>query len=434
MSARILLLLLVSLTLVACGSEPADKITGERVAVLSPAAKLAPDNVTDNENINIPDAMPNTAWPQAMGLPDASLGNLMLAKKPREAWQASIGDGASKRTKLMARPVVADGIVYTLDTAATVTALKLKNGDTSWSRPLAPDDIDEDQFGGGIAYDNATVYVTTGYGEVIALNAADGAQLWRVSVRDVVRSAPMVYQGRVFVMTVMGQLYALNASNGQVLWTHSGISESSAILGSSTPVIAGGVVVAAYNSGELYAVRVQNGRTVWSQSLAGAGNRSAAPAMSDIKSSPAIDGERVYAISHGGRMAAVDLRSGSSVWDADVAGIDTPILAGEVVFALAGSSTLVALDRATGRVLKVQELSKFEDDDSTNAALRWTGPVLAGGQLWVAASNGELVGFEASTLSESYRTDVGSGISLAPVVAAETLLVLTDNGTLVALR
>lgn len=433
LAVRALLAVVLLLAATACGSDPKDKIAGERVAVLSPAAKLSPDGESAAPTI-IPEAVVNTAWPQAMGLPDGTLGNMALAAKPHEKWRSSIGEGADKRTKLMARPVVADGVAYTLDAAANVRAFNLKDGAEKWAHSLAPDDVDEDQFGGGLAYDSGHVYASTGYGEVVALVARDGAVEWRANVRDVVRSAPMVYQGRVFVMTVMGQLYALNADNGQVLWTHSGISESSAILGSSAPVIAGDVVVAPYNSGELYAVRVQNGRTVWSQSLAGSGNRSAAPAMSDIKSSPAIDGERVYAISHGGRMAAIDLRTGNGVWDADVAGIDTPVLAGDSVFALADSNTLVVLDRASGSVKNVHELSKYEDDDSTESAVRWAGPVLAGGRLWVTSSIGDLIGFDAVTLKQEFSADIGGSISIPPVVAAETLLVLTDSGELVAYR
>lgn len=430
---RHLLLVVLIFTVAACGSEPKDKITGTRVAVLSPAAKLTPDAGEDSAAV-VPDAVVNDAWPQAMGLQDAPLENSKIASKLHEKWRASIGAGAGKRTKLLSRPISANGFVFTLDTNATAKAISLKNGDVVWSQDLETENDDEDQFGGGLAYDDGHVYVTTGYGGVVALTADTGAIEWRASVRDVVRSAPMVYQGRVFVMTVTGQMYALNATSGQVLWTHSGISESSAILGNNTPVISGDVVIAPYNSGELYAVRVQNGRTVWSQSLAGSGSRGAAPAMSDIKSSPAIDAERVYAVSHSGRMAAIDLRSGNGVWDADVGGIDTPILAGNSVYVLADGNTLVALDKTTGRVRKVKELSKFEDDDSTNSAVRWTGPVLAGGLLWVAGSTGQLLAFDAATLDQKQTLEIGSRMSLPPIVVRETLLALTDSGDLVALR
>lgn len=433
MRARLLVPFIAVLLLNACSDDPADKITGTRIAVLTPAAKLAPDSSAD-ETITVPEAVANDAWPQAMGKPDGTLGNMVLDRKLDRKWSASVGEGGDGRTKLMARPVVAGGVVYTLDTAASARAFSLKDGEVLWTRDLAPEDTDEDQFGGGVAVDDGHVYATTGYGEVISIEAATGKVEWRSDVRDVVRSAPMVYQGRVFAMTVMGQLYALNATTGQVLWTHSGISESSAILGSSTPVITGDVVIAPYNSGELYAVRVQNGRTVWSQSLAGSQSRGAAPAMSDIKSSPAIDGDRVYAISHGGRMAAIDIRTGGGAWDADLAGIDTPILAGDVVYVLAESNTLVALDRADGRVKSVKELGKFEDDDSTEAALRWTGPVLGGGALWVANNMGQLVGIDPTNNSVVYDEHIGGSISLAPIVAQGTLLVLNDDGDLAAYR
>lgn len=431
---RGLLPLLALLVLAACSDGPKDKITGTRVAVLTPAAQLKPDETVAETTIDLPDAVENAAWPQAMGLPDGALGNMALNRKLDQKWKASIGEGASKRTKLMTRPIVAGSTAFTMDVEANVRAFALKDGEQKWSRSIAPEDADEDQFGGGLAFDGAQIYATTGYGEVVSLNAADGKINWRTDVRDVVRSAPLVYQGRVFVMTVMGQLNALNSSNGQILWTHTGISESSAILGSSTPVIAGDVIIVPYNSGELYAVRVQNGRTIWSQSLASATTRSAAPAMSDIKASPAIDGERTYAVSYSGRTAAIDIRSGNTVWDADFGGIDTPVLAGDNLFALASSNTLVTLDRASGRVHKVTELSRYEDDDSSERAVLWNGPVLAAGILWVTNNLGELAGYDAAKGDEVFRQDIAGAISLPPIVAAQTLLVLTDSGELVAYR
>ena len=51
------------------------------------------------------------------------MGHLALSAQPREVWRADIGSGSSSDTRLLARPVVADGRIYTLDTDYEVTAL-----------------------------------------------------------------------------------------------------------------------------------------------------------------------------------------------------------------------------------------------------------------------------------------------------------------------
>ena len=63
-----------------------------------------------------------------------------------------------------------------------------------------------------------------------------------------------------------------------------------------------------------------------------------------------------------------------------------------------------------------------------------TGPVLAGGRLIVAGSNGALINIEPSSGTVQSQTSAGQGISLQPIVAGQTLYVLTDGGRLIAYR
>ena len=49
-----------------------------------------------------------------------------------------------------------------------------------WGRPLAPKGKDpEGAFGGGLASDGNNIYAATAFGEVVALNAATGNEVWR---------------------------------------------------------------------------------------------------------------------------------------------------------------------------------------------------------------------------------------------------------------
>ncbi|MGE3769925.1 MAG: PQQ-binding-like beta-propeller repeat protein [Bdellovibrionales bacterium] len=431
---RLWLVLLLLIPMAACsGKGETDKITGERVPVLRPAAALKADTSMEGSTLSIGDTLANDAWPQSMGAADGSFGNLAFTKDPKEVWRASVG-GSSKRIKLLSRPIIGDGKVFVMDTEANAHAFSLKDGAQLWAHDLAPEDIDEQIFGGGLAYDKETLYATTAYGDVLALKAADGKVIWRTNVRDVMRGAPLVAGGRVYAMSVGGQLHALDVATGKELWIHSGISEASALLGASTPVLAGDVVIASYNSGEIYAVRAQNGRTMWTQSLTASRLRSGAPALSDIKASPAVVGDRAYSISYGGRMAAIDVRSGNAVWDADIGGVNSPVVAGDVVFVLADGSALATLERSSGRTARVVQLQRWADIDDEEGSLAWAGPVMGEGLLWLVNSEGELKGYEASSGTEAFSADLPGKTLLPPVLAQKTLVILTDDGTLVAYR
>ena len=370
-----------------------------------------------------------------MGAVDGGLGNLAFTRTPQRVWSSSIGTGGNSDRHLLSRPVSADGRVYTIDTTATVRAFALADGSQLWSVDLTPDEIDEPQFGGGVAVTGDKLYVTTGYGTVALLDSTTGKTVWTHDAKAVLRGAPAVSGGRVFVPTADGQLIALSTTDGAQLWTQSASAEPTTLLGTSVPMVSDDVIYMPYTAGELYALRVQNGRTLWQQSLAGTRHDGGAlEQISDIRGSPALDSRRVYAVGNGGRMVAVDRRTGNLAWDADLGGADTPVIAGDLICVLQNQNTLVLLDRTDGRVRATYALPKFEDEEKSKHPLYWSGPVVADGALWVVGSNGQLLGFDAASGTQIFNTDLPDAGWIAPVVVQRTMLVLTDDGRLTAYR
>ena len=64
----------------------------------------------------------------------------------------------------------------------------------------------------------------------------------------------------------------------------------------------------------------------------------------------------------------------------------------------------------------------------------WSGPVLAGGSLWLASNKGKLVGVDATTGRVSSQTDLGAAVFIPPVVAQGRMFVFTDDAKLIALN
>ena len=58
-------------------------------------------------------------------------------------------------------------------------------------------------------------------GDVVALDAADGKQVWKVRVRGEVLAPPAVGSDIVVVRTVDGRLVGLNLQDGQERWNPS---------------------------------------------------------------------------------------------------------------------------------------------------------------------------------------------------------------------
>jgi outer membrane protein assembly factor BamB len=276
--------------------------------------------------------------------------------------------------------------------------------------------------------------VATGYAEVLALDPADGKVIWRKTVAAPVHSSPTVAEGRIFAVTVDNELNALSTEDGPRLWSHNGIPESAGLLGGASPAVEGEVVIAPYSSGELFALRVENGRAVWSDSLAASRRANAVSGLADIRGRPVIDRAKVFAVSHSGRMAAIDLRSGDRVWEQQIASSHSPWVVGEYVFVLANDNTLVCLTRKEGKVRWVHPLRRYEDEKSKSDPIRWAGPVLGGNRLIVLSSLGEAVMVSPYTGEAVGGLSMSSGGFLGPVIAGDALYLLTDDANLSAYR
>ena len=269
---------------------------------------------------------------------------------------------------------------------------------------------------------------------VAAFDAATGAEVWRVRLPTPLRAAPAVDAGRVFVTSQDGQLTALNADTGEQLWQANATVEPASILGPGSPSIAYDTVVAGFPSGELFALRVEYGRTAWQDQLSRTGRTTALGALSGIAASPVIDRGRVFAIGHGGRMVALELATGTRVWEREFAGVNAPWPVGDWVFAVTVEAELVALTRADGKIRWVADLGHWKDPEDKKGAIEWFGPVLAGNRLVLVSSRGQMSFVSPQTGEIVARRKLSGAAYLPPVVANGMLYILTDDGTVTAYR
>jgi outer membrane protein assembly factor BamB len=129
-------------------------------------------------------------------------------------------------------------------------------------------------------------------------------------------------------------------------------------------------------------------------------------------------------------MAAYELVTGQRIWELNLAGISTPSIAGEWIFTLTDDARLLAIARTNGRVRWITQLAQYRKEEKKKDPIFWTGPVLAGNQLWVASSRGEVWRLSAGEGSAQLFAELDEPVSLAPVVADGFLYVLDDSGTL----
>jgi len=413
---------------------PKPPLPGKRVSVLNLEQQVRPDPAIQEVDVRLPQPVVNRDWPEAGGYPSHAMYHLALGEQVHEAWSRSFGQGNSRSGQVLAAPVIENGRIFTMDAESVVTAFDAGNGRRLWKFDTQPKKANTTTFGGGVAALGNRVYVATGYAEILALDAATGKELWRRAVPDPLHAAPTVADGRVFAVTVQNQLEVLAADDGRILWTHNGLPETAGLLGGSSPAVEGDIVVVAYSSGEVFALRVENGRPLWTDNLASARGLDALTQLADIRGRPVIDHGLVFAISHSGRMVAIDLRTGDRVWEQDIGGTYTPWVAGDYVYVLTNEYSVVCLTRREGKIKWVLDLPRYENQEKKKNPLDWSGPLLASDRLIVLASNGDAISISPYTGKPLGRIVFSDGSYVAPVLANQTLYIVTQGADLIAYR
>jgi len=349
---------------------------------------------------------------------------------------ADIGEGDGRRVRITADPVVAGDRVFTLDAISTVTATST-GGATLWSADLTPPtDRPTDASGGGLAVAGDVLIVSTGFGEVVAMEAATGARLWTQDLDAPGNSAPTVANDKVYVVARDGRAWALDLGNGRIAWTLSGTPPVANYAGGAGAAVTGDIAVIPFPSGEVIATFPEGGLRRWSTVLAGQRPGSAAAVVSDIAGDPVIDGQIVYAGNVAGRVAALGLANGDRLWTAAEGAAGPLWVAGDSVFLVNDLGQLVRLDAGNGDLVWRVQLPEFEEGRERRQKTRFVhyGPVLAGGRLIVASSDGLIRQFDPASGALLGQLDLPGGAASNPVVAGQTLYVVTRRGELLAYR
>ena len=432
-----LIALILSFALTACGSDEAVKapLKGDRLSIMELQKTLEPDAANlQTAEVTVPNPWSNEFWPQAGGYPNHAMQNPSLAGTVKREWSADIGDGATKRFPLTASPIVVDGQIFTLDIDFSLRAFDTKTGKENWRTSIKSQFEKDPVISGGIAFGEGLIFATNGYNEVLAVKPDDGKIVWRQLIPTPSRAAPTVMNGRVFVTTLDNRLIVLSTADGSSQWEYTGITETAGLVGAASPAANNEIVVPVFTSGELTALRVQNGSVAWSDNLSSLQRFGGTSSISDIKALPVLDRGLVFAISFGGRLVAIDQRSGARVWQRDIAGANTPWIAGNHIFVLSADNELVALSREKGIIRWVTALPKYENMEKKKGLIVWAGPVMAGGRLIATATNGMVREIDPATGETINTWNSKLPLSMPPIIAAGTMYLLSDDGKLLAYR
>lgn len=423
-----------SLGLLASCSTPKSPIIGKQIPVLPEVTGL--EVAVDAPAVTLPPPTPLADWQQPLANAAHDPGNAAGPTNLSPKWTASIGAAGGYRQPLVASPVMAAGHVFTMDANGDVAAFATQDGSQSWRTNTRPKRATEQNIGGGIVYAGGRIYASTGYAELLALDAATGKILWRQPLDFPTRTAPMVGGGLIAVVVQNDLLLTFDAQSGTPGWRFTGSvgnrGTTAAVAVTGAPAMADGIIVAGFSSGTLAALDANSGTPLWEQSFAASFGQASSLDFSDIVAAPVIAAGVVYAIGLGNTVMAVDLHSGAKVWTHAGSGTVPFCLAGDFAYLLDKSQTLYAIHADDGLVSWSLQMPPFHNVKKKSGPLVWTGPVMVNGALLLTDSRGEMAVVDATAGRLVSVNKLAGPADITPIAAGGLLVQLTRDAKLTA--
>lgn len=350
-------------------------------------------------------------------LPPAPLVHFTPEAKVHSLWNTSTGWGSGNGFYTYV-PAVTGQAIYTASKNGYVIATNKITGKTLWR-------INTDaRISAGPAATDQFVIVGSRAGDVFALHVTNGKLAWKTHTSSEILAAPVIGHGIVLIKAIDGRLSAFSINDGHALWHYQQTEPSLILRGASAPQISNESVIAGFANGNLAKLTLRNGNLLWVQPVAISDGSFAIQRMIDIDADPIVLGNRVYAVTYQGQIAALDLNSGQVIWTHTLSSYTGMAVDSAHVYVTDAKSHVWAFDKNNGKVA-------WQQTQLETRGL--SGPALLGNNVIVGDAEGYLHWLNKNDGHFVARTRVDlSGIFARPIVDNAIVYVVTRDGQLAA--
>lgn len=353
--------------------------------------------------------------------PPAELVDIKAQLTIHREWSQSLGGGKSDRLRLALHPEVVDGVLYAGSHDGEAIAVNAETGRRIWrvntKLPLSA--------GPGVG--DGMVIFGSSDGDVVALDAATGAERWRHPVSSEVLARPLVVGGTAIVRTVDGRLQALSLTDASPRWVVQELVPALSLRGTAPAVRAGDAVLAGFDNGKVLAVDLKNGETLWDTTVSPPQGRTELDRLVDLDSLIRVAGDDVFVAGFQGRAAMLARESGQIWWAKEISSYRGFGMDDDNLYITNAEGGVVAFKRRDGGAVWEQ---------LTALRLRGlTAPEVDGNALVVGDFEGYLHWLDKATGAIIARVNTGGDrITNAPIAFGGRIFVQTDTGKVLAYR
>jgi len=350
-------------------------------------------------------------------LEPAELVDFTATVEPQEIWNQSIGEASEDLSRL--KPTVHEGILYVANAEGELFAMEANTGRQIWMVETGL------SVSAGPGAGEGLLVLGTVEGKLVAFDSRTGEQLWSQGLSSEILAVPAIGSGIVVVHTGDGRLFGLNAVSGEQIWLYDHKVPVLTLRGSSSPVISGSSVYCGLAGGKMVALSLDAGLVEWESHITLPTGRSDLERMVDVDTDPLIYSGTVYGGAYQGDVAALGEASGKVFWKRKVSVYNNMAVNWQQLALTDAQGFVWSLDPDTGS-------ARWRQEALMNRQL--SAPALLGDFVVVGDFEGYLHWLSVEDGSFAARQRVGDAIVAAPLVVGDILYVLSTDGRLTALK
>lgn len=341
-------------------------------------------------------------------------------------WEINIGEGEGGIGPYIISPIVYKNIIFTIDNEGRVQARDYSKGSLIWKLKLEEEFEEGISFIGGLSAKNDMVLISTGLGNIYALNYKSGEIQWKKNFLSQISAPPVILNNKIFVTTDDNQLLAVELNSGDNIWNHSGNIENLSIIGGVNPAIDNDVIYVTYSTGEIFALNINNGAIQWYENI-GSDFLFNDGMIMDIQSPPVFFNDNLYVSSFSGKFVSFKAIDGERLWELNLSTINPITISGNYIFLLDTNNKLYCITKDDGEIVWVVQLKKKKKDDE----ISWVGPLLTSHKLIVASSEGTIISISPYTgkVMSIFREE--ESFTINPIQAGLNIYFVSKEGNLI---
>ena len=313
--------------------------------------------------------VPSFAWLTGGSHKPGPLPTLNATVTPRINWQQAVGKAAPGLA-----PAVTPDAIYAAAADGTIMRLDIATGRVDWKISAG------EKLSAGPGAGSGLVVVGTSKGDVLAFDDRGKAR-FHVHVSSEVIAPPRVADEIVVVFSGDGRIYGLSGTDGKTVWVDPRTNPPLTVRNAAGGVVSRGGLFIGTAGGRLLAIDARTGTIAWDGTVATPKGATELERIADVTSLPYVDEKEACAAAYQGRVACFDVVRGAVIWTRDVSSLAGITADANRLYVVDDKGSVQAFDRSNGASIWKQDvLSKR----------RIGGPQLIGDELGVVDVEGYL--------------------------------------------